>query len=68
MTPTKDHSEELQFNDDIEVEIHNKVKGMATMLQKCNTIEEVALLYQPNLDSWEWNAQNIPARKEIWGI
>jgi len=41
---------------------------MATMLQKCNSIEEVALLYQPNLDSWEWNDQNIPARKQIWGI
>ena len=68
VTPTKYHSEELEFTDDTEVEIHNKIKGMASMLQKCNTIEEVALLYQPNLDSWEWNIQNIPARKQIWGI
>lgn len=68
VTPTKYHSEELEFNDDNEVEIYNKIKGMASMLQKCNTIEEVALLYQPNLDSWEWNIQNIPARKQIWGI
>ena len=68
VTPTKHHSEELVFNDAIEIEVHNKLKGMASMLQKCNTPEDVALLYQPNMDSWEWNEQNIPARREIWGI
>ena len=68
VTPTKHHSEELCFNDDHEIEIMNKVKGMGTLLQKCNTPEDIALLYQPNLDSWEWNEQNIPARKQIWGI
>tara|TARA_R100001460_G_scaffold26146_1_gene52807 strand:+ start:20538 stop:21308 length:771 start_codon:yes stop_codon:yes gene_type:complete len=68
VTPTKHHFEELEFNNDIEIEFHNKLKGMASMLQKCNTPEDVALLYQPNLDSWEWNAQNIPARRQIWGI
>ena len=68
VTPTKNHAEELTYNEDTDVEIYNKIKGMASMLQKCNTIEEVALLYQPNLDSWEWNMQNIPARKQIWGI
>ena len=57
-----------ELNDDELNEFYNKIKGMASMLQKCNTIEEVALLYQPNLDSWEWNKQNIPARKQIWGI
>lgn len=68
VTPTKYHSEELTFTDDIEIEVHNKIKGMASMLQKCNNEEDIALLYQPNLDSWEWNTQNIPARKQIWGI
>lgn len=68
ITPTKRHCEELFFNDSHEIEIYNKIKGMASLLQKCNTPEDVALLYQPNLDSWEWNAQNIPARKQIWGI
>ena len=68
VTPTKRHCEELFFNDNHEIEIYNKIKGMASLLQKCNTPEDVALLYQPNLDSWEWNEQNIPARKEIWGI
>jgi len=68
VTPTKRHCEELFFNDTHEIEINNKIKGMASMLQKCNSPEDIALLYQPNLDSWEWNAQNIPARKQIWGI
>ena len=68
ITPTKRHCEELFFNDSHEIEIYNKIKGMASLLQKCNTPEDVALLYQPNLDSWEWNEQNIPARKQIWGI
>lgn len=68
VTPTKRHCEELFFNESHEIEVHNKFKGMASLLQKCNTPEDIAMLYQPNLDSWEWNAQNIPARKEIWGI
>lgn len=68
VTPTKHHSEELCFSEEHEIEVMNKIKGMATMLQKCNTAEDIALLYQPNLDSWEWNEQNIPARKQIWGI
>ena len=68
VTPTRYQRVELEFNDDIEIEIHNKLKGMASLLQKCNTPEDIALLYQPNLDGWEWNEQNIPARKQIWGI
>lgn len=68
VTPTKRHCEELEFSEDIDVEVYNKVKGMYAMLEKCDTPEDIALLYQPNLDSWEWNEQNIPARKQIWGI
>jgi len=68
VTPTKYHSEELIFSDTNEIEIHNKIKGMAKMLEKCDDEEDIAFLYQPNLDSWEWNEQNIPARKQIWGI
>lgn len=68
VTPKKYHIEDIEFSDDIEIEIHNKLKGMTSMLQKCNTPEDIALLYQPNLDSWEWNVQTIPARKQIWGI
>jgi hypothetical protein len=68
VTPKKYHIEDIEFSDDIEIEIHNKLKGMTSLLQKCNTPEDIALLYQPNLDSWEWNIQTIPARKQIWGI
>mgnify|MGYP001312931038 CR=1 FL=1 len=68
VTPKKYHIEDIEFDDDIEIEIHNKLKGMTSLLQKCNTPEDIALLYQPNLDSWEWNVQTIPARKQIWGI
>jgi hypothetical protein len=68
VTPAKHHSQELEFDDCHEIEVMNKIKGMASMLSKCNTAEDVALLYQPNLDSWEWNPSNVHYRKEIWGV
>ena len=61
-------AEEVQEEKNHWIEIHNNIKGLYTVLSKCNTPEELALMYQPITDSWEWNDHNTQARKEIWGI
>ena len=67
-TPSKNEVREVQEEKNHWIEIHNNIKGLYTVLSKCNTPEELALMYQPVTDSWEWNDHNTQARKEIWGI
>jgi len=68
ITPTKHHFEEIEFVDEHYVEINNALKGMNKVLSMCDTPEDMALIYQPNVDGWEWNNVNIPLRKEVWGV
>lgn len=69
VSPTKHHFEDIIFNDSHEIEINNILKGMDKVFEICNTKEDFALLYQPNLDDFIWNNPDIiKARGEIWGI
>jgi len=67
-TPTKYEITEIEEEQDHWVEIHNNIKGLYTVLDKCETPEELALIYQPIVDSWEWNDNNKQIRREIWGV
>lgn len=69
VTPTKHHFEEIIFEDNHEIEIHNILKGLNKVFELCNEPKDFAYLYQPNKDDFIWNSpQMITARQEIWGI
>jgi len=69
VTPKKYEFIELEITDAHIIEIENTLKGMNKVFEFCNTEEDFAYLFQPNLDDFIWaNPLLTKHRKDIWGV